>query len=138
MNTTARVRLISAMLACAALCAGGLHAADASDRASDTPALPRLVDLGSGRCIPCRLMKPILDELKRDYGTQFETVFIDVWENRDEGKRYGIRMIPTQIFYDAAGTERFRHEGFMAKKDILAKWQELGVALGPPASGSGN
>jgi thioredoxin 1 len=37
-------------------------------------------------------------------------------------------MIPTQIFYDAAGNELFRHEGFFGKKEILAKWKEYGVA----------
>jgi thioredoxin 1 len=38
-------------------------------------------------------------------------------------------MIPTQIFYDADGNELFRHEGFYAKEDILAKWAELGIDL---------
>ena len=42
---------------------------------------------------------------------------------------YGIEMIPTQIFYDANGKELFRHIGFFAKDDILAKWKELGVEL---------
>jgi thioredoxin 1 len=36
-------------------------------------------------------------------------------------------MIPTQIFFDAEGRELFRHTGFLAKEDILAKWKELGV-----------
>ena len=102
-------------------------------RASDVPALPRLVDLGAGKCIPCKQMKPILAELTRDYADQFSVVFIDVWENREEGPKYGIRMIPTQIFYGADGKELFRHEGFYAKKDILAKWRELGVAVREPA-----
>ena len=138
MKTKSSVHLIASILACAAILAGGLNAADQAVPAETKSALPRLVDLGAGKCIPCRQMKPILEELKRDYATQFETVFIDVWENREEGKRYGIRMIPTQIFYDATGTERFRHEGFMAKKDILAKWQELGVAPNPPSAPAGS
>ncbi len=92
-----------------------------------TAKLPRLVDLGAGKCIPCKMMKPILDELKRDYASQFKTEFIDVWENPDEGKKYGIEMIPTQIFYDADGKELFRHTGFFGKEDILGKWKELGV-----------
>lgn len=95
-------------------------------------ALPRLVDLGADKCIPCKLMAPILAQLAKDYAGQLEVVFIDVWKNRDEGERYGIRAIPTQIFYDAAGQERFRHEGFMARKDIDAKWKELGVELKAP------
>jgi thioredoxin 1 len=55
--------------------------------------------------------------------------FIDVWQNPDAGKAYGIDMIPTQIFYDTEGKERFRHTGFYGKEDILGKWKELGVAL---------
>lgn len=98
------------------------------------PAIPRLVDLGAGKCIPCKKMKPILDELTRDYAGQFQVVFIDVWENKAAGEPYRIRMIPTQIFFSADGKELFRHEGFMSKKDILAKWKELGVALNEPAA----
>ena len=47
--------------------------------------------------------------------------------NADAGAKYGIRIIPTQIFYDAAGKELFRHEGFFGREDILAKWKEFGV-----------
>jgi thioredoxin 1 len=59
-------------------------------------------------------------------------VFIDVWEKKEEARRHGIRMIPTQIFYDAAGVERARHEGFMSEADILATWKKLGVEVKPP------
>ena len=91
--------------------------------------LPRLLDLGAGKCVPCKMMVPILDELKTTYAGKLDVVFIDVWENEQAGAQYGIRMIPTQIFYDANGKELFRHEGFFAKEDILAKWKELGVNL---------
>lgn len=105
--------------------------ADDTSKPSPDPTakLPRMVDLGAGKCIPCKLMKPILDELKRDYADQFITEFIDVWENPDAGKKYGVEMIPTQVFYDADGKERFRHVGFYGKEDILAQWQELGVEV---------
>lgn len=126
MKPTAFFRLLP--LLAALVGAISLSAADAR------PGLPRLVDLGAGKCIPCKQMKPILEDLKRDYADRFETVFIDVWENREEGPKYGIRIIPTQIFFDASGRERFRHEGFMAKKDILAKWRELGVAVNEPSA----
>lgn len=99
----------------------------ATDLAAATAKLPRLLDLGAGKCIPCKTMKPILDELRRDYADRFVTEFIDVWENPDSGKKYGIEVIPTQIFYDAEGQERFRHVGFFGKEDILGKWEELGV-----------
>lgn len=92
-------------------------------------ALPRLVDLGADKCVPCQMMAPILEELSNKYQDTFEVEFIDVWENPKAGKKYGIRIIPTQIFYDAEGKELFRHEGFFGKEEILAKWREFGVTV---------
>jgi len=92
-------------------------------------ALPRLIDLGADKCIPCKMMAPILEEMKEEYKERLEVVFIDVWKNPDAGKVYDIRVIPTQIFFDASGVERFRHEGFYSKEDMLAKWKEFGVDL---------
>jgi len=104
----------------------------ATPAVATTPAaagLPRLVDLGADKCIPCKMMAPILEELKAQYKGKLDVVFIDVWKNPNAGMQYGIQLIPTQIFYDATGKERFRHEGFFARDDILAKWKELGVDL---------
>ena len=91
--------------------------------------LPRLVDLGADKCIPCKMMAPILEELKSEYEGRLIVEFIDVWKNPDEAPKYGIKLIPTQIFFDASGEELFRHVGFYSKEDILAKWKELGVNL---------
>ncbi len=91
--------------------------------------LPRLVDLGAGKCIPCKMMAPILEDLKKTYAGKIDVQFVDVWQNPDAGTKFGINVIPTQIFYDAQGKELFRHEGFFGKDDILAKWKELGVNL---------
>ncbi|MFA5240087.1 MAG: thioredoxin family protein [Phycisphaerae bacterium] len=91
--------------------------------------LPRLVDLGADKCIPCKMMAPILEELKKDYAGIVNVEFIDVWKNPDKAKEYGISIIPTQIFFDSAGKELFRHEGFFSKEDILGKWKEFGVEL---------
>jgi len=85
--------------------------------------LPKLVDLGASKCIPCKKMAPILEELREEYRGRMDVVFIDVWKNPKEGQTYGIQSIPTQIFYDADGKELFRHEGFIPKEDILAKWR---------------
>jgi thioredoxin 1 len=88
--------------------------------------LPRLVDLGADTCIPCKMMAPILDELKKEYAGRMEVVFIDVWKKREEAGRYGIQLIPTQIFYGADGKELHRHQGFIGKEEILATWKKLG------------
>ncbi len=97
--------------------------------ADNSKNLPTILDLGADKCVPCRMMFPILDELKKDYGGKLNVEFIDVWKNPTEGQKYGISMIPTQIFYDATGKELFRHTGFFSKTDILAKWKELGFNL---------
>lgn len=97
--------------------------------ATASPGLPRFVDLGAGKCASCTAMKPVLEELRKSFAGALTVEFIDVWENPGAEETYGIQLIPTQIFYDAAGKELFRHEGFMSKEDILAKWKELGVDL---------
>ena len=95
-----------------------------SSQSAEAP--PRLVDLGADKCIPCKRMVPILDELKKEYASRLVVEFFDVWKNPDVGERYKIKLIPTQIFCDAGGKELFRHEGFFSKENILAKWKELG------------
>ena len=109
--------------------AGSVAQAGVAASAPQGKALPRLVDLGAGKCIQCKMMVPVLDELKRTYEGKLDVVFIDVWEKEEEAKKYAINIIPTQIFFDAEGRERFRHEGFFSKEDILAKWKEFGVEL---------
>jgi thioredoxin 1 len=105
--------------------AGKSNAPDVSGRS-----LPVLVDLGADKCIPCKMMVPVLDELKEEFRGHLTVTFIDVWKDPAPGRKYGIRAIPTQIFLDPAGRELFRHEGFFSKEDILGKWRELGYKLG--------
>jgi len=93
----------------------------------NTDKLPLLVDLGRGTCIPCKKMKPILEELKAEYEGKAIVRVIDLKDEPKEASRYGIRLIPTQIFFDAEGKEVYRHEGFMDKQSIKAKFAEMGV-----------
>jgi thioredoxin 1 len=91
--------------------------------------LPRLVDLGADKCIPCKMMMPVLRELDTKYKGKLQVEFYDVWKDPAPGQQYGIRVIPTQIFLSPDGKELFRHEGFFSKEDILAKWKKLGFDL---------
>lgn len=88
--------------------------------------LPKLLDLGSVDCIPCKMMEPVLKEMTEQNQGQLIVEFIDVRQDRAAGERYGIRSIPTQIFFDRNGIELFRHIGFYSKEEILSKWKELG------------
>lgn len=116
----------------AAVAVPDAHVASTPPAPAPPPAaaqLPKLLDLGAEKCVPCRMMAPILEELKREYAGRLEVEFIDVWQNPEAARRHGIQMIPTQIFFDAEGRELYRHVGFFGKEDILAKWKELGVDL---------
>jgi len=96
----------------------------------DSPArIPKLLDLGASKCIPCKMMVPVLEELSKEYKGQLRVEFIDVWENPEVAQKLNIRGIPTQIFYDAEGRELWRHEGFISKEDIIAKFAEFGIKL---------
>ncbi|MHC1702212.1 MAG: thioredoxin family protein [Humidesulfovibrio sp.] len=95
-----------------------------------SPAVPvkgmvTMVDLGAKTCIPCKMMAPILVELEKQYRGKAAVLFIDVREDYDAARKFGIRAIPTQIFYDKTGREVARHEGFMDKKSISDKLNQL-------------
>jgi len=96
--------------------------------------LPVLIDIGAGTCIPCKLMAPILEGLKKELEGRLVVQFLDLNKFPDVAQVYRIRVMPTQIFYDASGKELFRHEGFYSKEDILAKWKEFGVDVVGPGS----
>ncbi|MCX5974430.1 MAG: thioredoxin domain-containing protein, partial [Coprothermobacterota bacterium] len=81
---------------------------------------------------PCKMMQPILAELRQEYPGRLQVDFIDVWKNPEEAQRYQIQAIPTQLFFDQDGKEIFRHLGFYPKEDILARFAELGIDLTSP------
>jgi thioredoxin len=101
----------------------------AADPPRRTSGMPRLVDLGSVHCVPCKVMAPVLDGLRTDYAGRLTVEFIDVWKVKEASKRYRIQGIPTQIFYDAQGREVARHEGFIGRDDILTTFEKAGVKL---------
>ena len=98
-------------------------------------ALPRMLDLGRNQCTPCKMMAPVLAELKREYAGIIDIEYINVAENPDAMKKLGlnIRAVPFQIFYDASGKVLKRHYGYMSKEEILNAFKEVGfvVAKGP-------
>lgn len=118
-------------LVIASLCVS-VHPILAVDAPAAIPEVPvkgmvTMLDIGADRCIPCKMMAPIMKELEEEYKGKAAILFIDVWKHRDQGPKFGIRAIPTQIFYDKDGREVLRHEGFMDKKSIVAVLERLGV-----------
>ena len=89
------------------------------------------VELGSLKCVPCKMMQPIIKEIEEEYKGQVKVVFHDVWtkEGNPYAVKYKIRVIPTQIFLDSNGREYFRHEGFFPKEDLVKVLEMQGVEL---------
>lgn len=86
-----------------------------------------MLDLGAKSCIPCKMMAPVIESLSTEYEGRAAIVFIDVWKNPDEAKKFALRSIPTQIFYDKNGNEVLRHEGFFSKEEIVKVLDKLGA-----------
>jgi thioredoxin len=87
-----------------------------------------MIDLGAKKCIPCKMMAPIMEKMGKAYKGKASIVFIDVWENRDQGPRFKIRAIPTQLFFNEQGEEVFRHVGFLDERSIIEQLTKMGVA----------
>jgi len=113
-----------------ALTAGSLPAAEQTEDFDSVPVkgMVTMIDLGAHSCIPCKMMAPIMEKMDKLYEGKAAIVFIDVWKSREQAGRFGIRTIPTQIFFDPEGNEVYRHVGFMAEEDIIAQLQKMGVS----------
>ena len=112
---------------------GGIKSGALSSESGEVRAVPvkgmvTMVDLGAAACIPCKLMAPILRKLEKVYKEKAAIIFIDVWKYRDQAQRFGIRAIPTQIFFNKEGEEVYRHVGFMSEKAIIEQLNDMGVS----------
>ena len=105
------------------------EASEGSGKSKEGKYLVTFVELGSVRCVPCRMMQPIMDEIEKEYAGQVKVVFHDVWtrEGQPFGQKYRIRVIPTQVFLDKDGKEYFRHEGFFPKEELVKILKMKGV-----------
>ena len=88
--------------------------------------LPTLAEFGRGVCVPCKAMKPILEELATEYEGKLNVVIVEIDDHMDQTREHGIMAIPTQIFFDSSGQEITRHMGFYAKEDIIAQLKKMG------------
>jgi thioredoxin 1 len=89
---------------------------------------PTMVEFGADGCVPCDMMQPILDKLKKKFPDTLNIVFLHVRENQVLAGRYGIQSIPVQAFFDANGQEVFRHTGFYPEEAVTKQLKKMGVA----------
>lgn len=87
------------------------------------------IELGSVRCIPCQQMQPVMKSIEAKYSNEVKVVFYDVWTEAGKpfGVKYGIEVIPTQVFLDETGKEYYRHAGFFPEDELVKILQMKGV-----------
>jgi FKBP-type peptidyl-prolyl cis-trans isomerase 2 len=88
---------------------------------------PTLAEFGSNSCIPCKQMKPILNELATEYQGKVNVVIIEVYDNMALTRQYGIMAIPTQIIFDTSGKEVMRHTGLWSREQITEELKGIGI-----------
>ena len=102
-----------------------------SKKPAEPPKSPKVtfVELGSVNCVPCRAMQPVMKAIEEKYAGQVSVVFHDVWkaDQRQYAEKFGIRVIPTQVFLDKDGKEFFRHEGFYPESEIHKLLEKQGL-----------
>jgi thioredoxin 1 len=128
MELKRKAMMISVGLICAVillLSIAGMAAATAAE--VPVKGMVTVIDLGAKKCIPCKMMAPILEKLEKEYAGRAAIVFLDVWEDQGPAKRFGIRTIPTQIFFDKDGKEVYRHVGFLSEEEIVRRLKDMGV-----------
>jgi thioredoxin 1 len=131
----AAIKTTLIFMICALACASGQDAekpgssSAKTDNKTEPKILVTFIELGSVRCIPCRKMIPIMEEIEKEYGHQVKVVFHDVWtkEGKPYAGKYGIKLIPTQVFLDEKGEEYYRHVGFFPKEKLVEVLKQKGV-----------
>jgi thioredoxin 1 len=76
---------------------------EVSDKNFDTEIMqadqPAIVDFWAEWCGPCKMVGPIVEELAKEYKDKIKVAKMDVDQNRETPARFGIRNIPTLIFF---------------------------------------
>ncbi|MEE9371136.1 MAG: thioredoxin family protein, partial [Sedimentisphaerales bacterium] len=88
---------------------------------------PTLVVFSAASCCGPDKMLPVLDSLKSKYAKTVNIMYLEARKEQILASRYNVYSIPTQIFFDKAGKEVFRHTGFFSKDQISKKLVEMGV-----------
>lgn len=128
-----RVR-ISLFIVCALIIGGSAILSDtyAAEPKINLQALmakrvPILLEFGRGWCIPCKYMKPILDDMAKAYTGKAVVMTVDMDANKDLVRDFRIRMMPTQVFLTPDGKEFLRNEGTFEREQIMQAFAKMGL-----------
>ncbi len=90
---------------------------------------PVLLDIGGGECIPCKAMKPVLEELNEQWQGKVIVKFVDYWQYPDLAEQFDFSVIPTQFFYDENGKLYTTHQGQITKEEVIEIFEEMGYSF---------
>jgi len=125
--------LVILAIFCLLITTGFLTNALASEKPKDdldelpVKGMVTMIDLGKKTCTQCKMMAPILERLEKEYRGKAAIVFINLLDYPEQQYKYKLKALPTQIFFDPAGEEVYRHVGFMSEEDIVAQLNKMGV-----------
>ena len=127
LSSAAAVVLVVAVAACGSPAPAQTALTSTSWSSAMSNGNPTVAEFGRGTCIPCKQMKPILEDLALAYKGRVNVLILDVDEYAALTRQYGIMVIPTQVFLDKNGEEVSRHVGLFPMEDIVAELANIGV-----------
>lgn len=86
-----------------------------------------MLELGSIGCRPCEQMKPVMEKLRTNYKGRLEVIFVNVRKDQDTARKFGVFVIPVQVFLDRNGKEFHRHMGFYEYEEIVPVLKKAGL-----------
>ncbi|TDQ77314.1 thioredoxin family protein [Sphingobacterium yanglingense] len=92
------------------------------DQKSDKP---RFMQFTAAWCGPCRVLNPIVDNIKSQKPAEVDFMRIDVDTQSDIAEEFNIRGVPTIILLDKDGKISWRHTGLASEKEIINQIDSL-------------
>lgn len=79
-----------------------------------------LIDFYADWCGPCIAMKPVFEEVEKEFGSKISFKKVNVDEDSEQAQKYGIMSIPTFVIVDEDGKELDRRMGAMPKAQLVS------------------
>lgn len=84
---------------------------------------PVLIDFYADWCGPCKMLAPILKQVKEEMGNDLKVIKIDVDKNQSLASTYQVKGVPTMLLFKN-GKQVWRQSGVLQKNDILKVVQQ--------------